>query len=277
MRKIRTLFAVVIASMLLCCGCHPDRPDDIAHVIDLEDGTYLVDFNTDSSMFHVNETKEGKGILTVANNQGTIHIVLVSKNIEKLYLGLAEDAENDSKNLIMPVSETVTYDDQTTEEVFAFDVPVPYLYDEFDLALIGTKGVWYDHKVSVSNPEPYQEEEAQAPEVAEESPSEVVLAEGENMVLVTLEGGSGKATVDSPTKLVVREDGSMVATITWSSPHYDYMIVDGEKYLPINEDGNSVFEIPVKELGTPMPVIADTVAMSEPHEIEYTLLFEIEK
>ena len=32
-----------------------------------------------------------------------------------------------------------------------FDVPVPVIDEEFDLALIGKKGVWYDHKVSVSN------------------------------------------------------------------------------------------------------------------------------
>ena len=66
-----------------------------------------------------------------------------------------------------------------------------------------------------------------------------------------------------------------VAVITWSSPHYDYMIVDDEKYLPINEDGNSVFEIPFKDLSAPVTVIADTVAMSEPHEIEYTLTFDM--
>ena len=30
---------------------------------------------------------------------------------------------------------------------------VPYLDEEFDCAIIGTKGKWYDHKVSVSNPE----------------------------------------------------------------------------------------------------------------------------
>lgn len=53
------------------------------------------------------------------------------------------------------------------------------------------------------------------------------------------------------------------------------MIVDGEKYLPINEDGNSVFEIPFKDLSAPVTVIADTVAMSEPHEIEYTLTFDM--
>ena len=87
--------------------------------------------------------------------------------------------------------------------------------------------------------------------------------------------GSGRATVDSPAALTVAE-GKMTATIVWSSPNYDYMIVDGEKYLPTNTEGNSTFEIPVAALGTPLTVTADTVAMSKPHEIEYTLTFTLE-
>ena len=90
---------------------------------------------------------------------------------------------------------------------------------------------------------------------------------------VTLEGGSGRATVESPAALTVA-DGKMTATIVWSSPNYDYMLVDGEKYLPTNTDGNSTFEIPVAALDTALDVTADTVAMSTPHEIEYTLTFD---
>ena len=78
-----------------------------------------------------------------------------------------------------------------------------------------------------------------------------------------------------PAALTVAE-GKMTATIVWSSPNYDYMIVDGEKYLPTNTEGNSTFEIPVAALGTPLAVTADTVAMSKPHEIEYTLTFTLE-
>ena len=89
-----------------------------------------------------------------------------------------------------------------------------------------------------------------------------------------LEGGSGRASVDSPAALTVA-DGKMTAAIVWSSPNYDYMIVDGEKYLPTNTEGNSTFEIPVAALGTPLSVVADTVAMSTPHEIEYTLTFTL--
>ena len=124
----------------------------------LEDGVYTADFNTDSSMFHVNEFYEGKGTLTVKDGQMTIHVVMPSKNIVNLYEGLAEDAQKDGAELLQPTTDTVTYSDGMTEEVNGFDVPVPALDEEFDLALIGTKGTWYDHKVSVSNPEKIEEQ-----------------------------------------------------------------------------------------------------------------------
>ena len=104
-------------------------------------------------MFHVNEADEGRGILTVENGKMTIHISLVSKNIVNLYVGKAADAQKDGAKLLEPTTDTVEYSDGTSEEVYGFDVPVPAVDKDFDLALIGTKGKWYDHKVSVSNPE----------------------------------------------------------------------------------------------------------------------------
>ena len=102
---------------------------------------------------------------------------------------------------------------------------------------------------------------------------ETDLEDGEYSIQVDLEGGSGKASVTSPTILTV-EDGKAYAQIQWSSSNYDYMIVDGEKYLPTNEEGmNSVFEIPVLSMDEAMPVIADTTAMGAPHEIDYNLTF----
>ena len=118
----------------------------------LEDGTYEAEFNTDSGMFHVNEANDGKGVLTVKDGQMTIHISLVSKNIVNLFVGKAADAQKDGAELLEPTTDTVTYDDGSTEEVYGFDVPVKALDETFDLALIGTKGKWYDHEVSVSNP-----------------------------------------------------------------------------------------------------------------------------
>ena len=89
-----------------------------------------------------------------------------------------------------------------------------------------------------------------------------------------MEGGSGKASVTSPTGFTVK-DGKVTASVEWSSPYYDYMLIGDEKYEPVNKDGNSVFEIPVDGFDYPMEVVADTVAMSTPHEIEYTLTFAI--
>lgn len=100
-----------------------------------------------------------------------------------------------------------------------------------------------------------------------------LLADGTYEISVSLAGGTGRAIVESPTRIRVR-DAEMTARIIWSSPNYDYMIVDGEKFLPITTDPASVFEIPVTALDVELPVTADTVAMSVPHEIEYTLRFD---
>ena len=96
--------------------------------------------------------------------------------------------------------------------------------------------------------------------------------DGTYQMEVDLLGGSGRASVTSPAKVEIK-DGKAVATLEWSSPNYDYMVVDGEKYLPVNTEGNSVFQIPVEAFDQDIAVIADTVAMSTPHEIEYTLNF----
>lgn len=119
----------------------------------LEDGTYTAKFDTDSSMFHVNEADEGRGILTVQDGKMTIHISLVSKKIVNLFVGTADDAQKDGADILEPTTDTVKYSDGTSEEVYGFDVPVEALDEEFDLAILGTKGEWYDHKVSVSDPQ----------------------------------------------------------------------------------------------------------------------------
>lgn len=125
--------------------------------VSLEDGVYTAEFDTDSGMFHVSEACDGKGTLTVQDGAMTIHVSLASKNIVNLYPGLAEDAQKEGAEVLEPTTDSVTYSDGITEEVYGFDIPVPALDEEFDLALLGTKGTWYDHKVIVSNPEPAEE------------------------------------------------------------------------------------------------------------------------
>ncbi len=104
--------------------------------------------------------------------------------------------------------------------------------------------------------------------------SNSVLVQGEHSVDVSLSGGSGRASIQSPTKLVVAADGSMTLTVVWSSSNYDKMIVDGVEYAPVNELGNSTFEIPVASLEKDLPVQAETTAMSTPHMIDYVISFD---
>ena len=125
----------------------------------LAPGTYTVKFTTDNSMFHINEALDNMATLTVAENgEMTVHVVLQSKKIVNLYPGLKEDAQKEGAVILEPTPEEVTYSNGDTDEVYAFDVPVPVLEEPFDCALLGEKGTWYDHKVTVSDPQPMQEE-----------------------------------------------------------------------------------------------------------------------
>ncbi|MBQ8116986.1 MAG: sirohydrochlorin cobaltochelatase [Lachnospiraceae bacterium] len=121
-------------------------------VTELADGVYEAKFTTDSSMFKVNEAKDGKGTLTVKDGKMTIHVTLSSKKILNLYAGLAADAQKSGAVLLQPTTDTVKYSDGLTDEAYGFDIPVPAIGKEFDVALVGEKGTWYDHKVSVSEP-----------------------------------------------------------------------------------------------------------------------------
>lgn len=219
----------------------------------LKDGVYTADFKTDSSMFHVNDAYGGKGVLTVEKGRMTIHVTMPSKQILSLFSGKADAAKSPGAGLIKPTVDSVTYPDGFVEKANGFDIPVPYLDKEFDCALIGKKGKWYDHKVSVSNPVP-------------------TVKDGSYNADVALSGGSGRAGVSSPAQLTV-ENGLIWAVIVFSSPNFDYVSIDDKRYDRINIDGNSTFRIPVT-LDKDIKVSALTTAMSNPHLIEYTLHFD---
>ena len=225
----------------------------------LEDGVYTAEFDTDNSMFRVCEAMDGKGTLTVTDGQAVLHVSLASKNIVNLYPGTVEEAKEDEAGWLQPTVDPVTYSDGFEDEVFGFDIPVPCIGEEFDLALIGKKGTWYDHKVIVENPVPADREA-------------VIPEDGTYTCEVSLEGGSGRASVETPVMLSV-QDGEITAHLVWNSPYYEYMVVDQTQYDPLQTEGNSAFEIPVV-LDEEMSVSASTVAMSKPHLIEYTLCFD---
>ena len=154
----RILLIVLVLAMCLTAAACGSKGNNSENTAPIADGTYTVDFKTDSTMFHINEAYNGKGTLTVKDGKMTIHITLISKSIVNLYQGTADDAQKDGAKLLEPTTDTVKYSDGTTDEVYGFDVPVPYLDKEFDLALIGTKGKWYDHMVKVSDVQVYEED-----------------------------------------------------------------------------------------------------------------------
>ena len=228
----------------------------------LADGVYTISADTDSSMFRV-ETCQ----LQVHDGQMSATISLPGEGFSRLYFGSAEDAAS------APEAELYDYY-QNDAGLYTFDVPVAALDEEIAVAAFGhRRDTWYDHTIlfhaPTAGPEPASTTSTSAPD----GPT-AELKPGEYQIAVTLEGGSGRATVESPTKLVMGEDGTMTAVIVWSSPNYDQMIVGGTQYLPVNTTGNSMFEIPVAALDEDLAVQAETTAMSEPHMIDYTLRFD---
>ena len=234
-----------------------------AEVHKLTDGTYNITVESSSSMFKVEKAE-----LTVAGEEMTAVITLSGTGYGKLYMGTAESAAKAEE------TDYITFVEDA-DGAYTYTIPVVALDQPLDCAAFSNKKEeWYDRQLTFLSASIGVEAES-SEEAAEETTNEaasVEVTDGTYSIDVTLGGGSGKSTVLSPAMITVA-NGSMVAKIEWSSPNYDYMLVNGEKYLTVNTEGNSVFEIPVAALDVELDVIGDTVAMSSPREIEYTLTF----
>ena len=224
----------------------------------VKEGEYEIAVDSSSSMFRIASCK-----LTVADGRMTAALTINSKSYDYLYAGTAEQAaQADAAQYIAP---------EETDGGCIFTFPVEALDQETDCAAFShKKQLWYARKL-VFRADSLPEDAL--PEQEKVTAESLGLADGEYTAAVQLEGGSGKASVQSPAKLTV-SGGKATAEIIWSSNKYDYMIVDGEKYLPTDMAEFSVFEIPVSAFDRKLKIAADTTAMSTPHEIEYTLYFD---
>ena len=266
------LFALVTGVFCTPVICYAEENRTPVYGADVEDGTYQIEVESSSSMFRIVDAQ-----LEVAGDEEE-----ALEASEEAYIPFVEDAEG----------------------AYTYTVPVSALDTEIDCAAYSKrKETWYDRKLvflSASLPEGVvtvketestaeagedvgdgsaaggenQTEALSAAKIADPDLTLVKLnvQDGAYTMEVSLVGGSGKATVASPAKINV-SDTAATATIEWSSPNYDYMIVNGQTYLPVQTEGNSTFEIPVLALDQEMDVIGDTTAMSKPHEVEYTLTF----
>lgn len=229
----------------------------------IKDGVYEVTVDSSSSMFNIESCQ-----LTVADGKMSAVMTMGGTGYLYLYMGTAEEAAAASEADYISFVENA-------EGKHTFEVPVEALDAGIDCAAFSKKKeMWYDRQLC------FRADSLPMDAIAEGAVTTVEsmgLADGEYTVEVTLEGGSGKASVSSPAQLTV-ENGQAYAVIIWSSPNYDYMKVDDVQYDLENEElglqGNSAFKIPVSGFDWKMAVKADTIAMSEPHEIDYTLYFD---
>ena len=223
------------------------------------DGVYPVEVDSSSSMFHITEAE-----LTVADGKMSAKLTLSGSGYGKVFMGTGEEAEKAGEGDYIQAEESA-------DGKNVFEIPVEALDKGIDCAAYSKKKeTWYDRTLVVrasSLPmEAYKEGNMKTVES---------LGLEDGTYTVKLEGGSGRTTVETPTQLKI-QDGKATAVITWGSSHYDYMKVGEEKYEPVNTEGNSSFEIPVTVFDQKQKVIADTTAMSVPHEIDYTLIFDSE-
>lgn len=265
---------------------------------DVKDGTYSIETESGSSMFPVAAAE-----LTVEKGEMQAVLTLNGEKYQWLYMGTAKEAAAVDESAYISFSENgdgkYTYkipvealdkelncaayhkeEKKWYDCVLLFDasaLPEDALlvelpdYDAIEEAMAAWKNSGQQEAEGTSSENSGGSEAAQSLEPVE--PMSINMKDGEYAIGVDIEGGSGKASISSPTILKVR-DGKAYATITWSSSNYDYMIVGTEKYLNESEEGvASSFEIPIACMDEKMPVIADTTAMGAPHEVSYTLTF----
>ena len=229
-------------------------------------GTYKVKADSSSSMFRITDCE-----LTVTEGDDVMQAFLTLSGSSYLYLfpGTAEEAAAADASEYIEAGENAEGKNTFLFPVEALDFGVPCA------AFSKNKEMWYDRTL-VFRADSLPLSAFREGEVL--TPSGLDLDDGEYTAEVVLSGGSGRASVQSPAGLTLKNSRSAEAEVTaelvWSSANYDYMVVEGEKYLPEIADGHSVFRIPVTCFDRNMAVIADTTAMSQAHEIEYSLRFD---
>lgn len=225
----------------------------------IKDGVYDITVDSSSSMFQIVSCE-----LTVENGSMTAQMTMGGTGYLYVYMGTGEQAANADESEYIPFVEDAAGAHTYTVPVEALDAGVPCA------AFSKNKEKWYDRTLV------FRADSLPADAFAEgivTTAEDLALADGDYQVDVTLEGGSGRASVESPAQMTA-ENGKVTATIVWSSSNYNYMKVDGVCYDAVIENDRSVFTIPVTCFDWKMAVVADTIAMSQPHEIDYALRFD---
>ncbi|MBR0171786.1 MAG: hypothetical protein IJQ21_03240 [Lachnospiraceae bacterium] len=228
-------------------------------VSSLNDGKYYVTVDSSSSMFQIVDC-----ILTVEDGKATAEMTMGGSGYQYVFPGSAAEAAAAGGTGYIEAGESPAGTNLFIIPVEALDAGIPCA------AYSKKKELWYDRTIV------FRADSLPLSAFADgtfETADSLGIADGTYTVDVTLTGGTGRAGVQSPCRLFV-ENGTATAEIIWSSDNYDYMKVDGEQIMTEIVDGHSVCVIPVAAFNHPLAVIADTTAMSTPHEIDYTLTFD---
>ena len=235
-----------------------DEGMEAVYAESIKDGIYSITVDSSSPMFNITECE-----LRVENGKMTAVITMGGTGYAYIFMGTSDEAENAAED------EYIGYSEDDTGK-HSFTVPVEALNKEISCAAFSKKKEqWYD-RLLVFRADSLPVDAYTSGTV--KTAADLGLEDGQYTADVILSGGSGRASVESPALITVTE-GKVIAKIIWNSKNYDYMVVEGEKYLPLESEENSAFEIPVASFDFDLPVSADTTAMSTPHEIEYTLRF----
>ena len=237
--------------------------DDMLSVLagDVLDGDYEVEVESSSSMFRIVNS-----VLHVKDGKMTATLTMSGKGYSKLFLGTGDEAsESKGEGEILPVAQA--------DGPVVFEIPVSALNSSIQCAAFSKKkGKWYDREILFDASSLSAEKVLVSPKI-----EQINLKDGNYFVDAELTGGSGRAKITTPAKVTVK-DGKAFAIIEWSSPNFDYMKVNHERYDAdtkiLEKGGNSTFRIPVYAFDKKVPVIADTVAMSKAHEIQYWIQFD---
>ena len=223
----------------------------------LNEGTWPVQVDSSSSMFKVVGCD-----LTVSDGALTAKLYMKSEAYSYMYPGTAEEAAQAAHEELAAL--------ETEGESFFFTLPVEALDAGYTCAAFsGRKQVWYPRTlVFRSDSLPL---EAFKPEHLVTTAT-LELADGTYTCPVALTG-EGKAALETPAELTV-EGGVCTATIVFTTKKIDYVLVGGEKYLPVNEEGNAAFTVPVAAFDRPISIIVDSTAIKPATEVSYSVTFE---
>ena len=284
-QRIRSIMLLAMTCLLCTCLCLPAFADETASQVassdeyggreaitaegmvavsgdEIENGTYSILVKTDTQMFNIIDCQ-----LTVKDGSMSAVITLSSDGYQWVYMGTGQEAA------AADASEYVEYVEDERGR-YTYDIgEVPSLNTTISCCCYSKRREqWYDHDIIfVAGTLPNSVLSDTAQQAVRESSPLYGLEDGDYLVAVDVFGGSD--TVETPASMTMH-DGDATATLRFSSPNYERLVMTGEEYEPVEATADSaVYEIPVRVFDTSIPVTFESVASGSSEEVAGSLSF----